>query len=90
MKHKFKTGDLVMVKYPDSFKAIELGIILSFPETNSMWAGYARVRIVSQLGKNSDFLRGAKNGREQFSPISNLVFATTDTINRFLFIHGFK
>ena len=79
-----------MVKYPDSFKAIELGIILSFPETNSMYAGYARVRIVSQLGKNSDFLRGAKNGREQVFPISHLTIATTDTINNFLVTHGFK
>ena len=46
MKHKFKPGDLVMVKLLDE---VSLGIILSFPETNSMYAGYARVQIIAQL-----------------------------------------
>jgi len=43
--------------------------------------------ISESLRKNPDFLRVAKNGREQFFPISNLVFATTDTINKFLVIY---
>ena len=70
-----------MIQY-ERLIAIELGIIVSFPETNSMWAGYARVRIVSQLGNF------ANNGREQLFPISDLVIATTDAINNFLVIHG--
>ena len=90
MKHKFKTGDLVMVKYPDSFKAIELGIIVSSPEISSVYAGYAWVQIIAQLGSKPHWSTHKKNGREQVFPISHLAIATTDTINKFLVIHGFK
>jgi len=83
-----------MVKH-NSFKVepeIELGIILSFPEIPSMYGGYARVRIVSHLGSkpNSDRSTHGKNGREKLLAISDLAIATTDTVNDFLVIHGFK
>jgi hypothetical protein len=93
MKHKFKTGDLVMIQYDSlGLIAIELGIILSFPGLPSMYGGCARVRIVSYLGSkpNSDPSTHGKNGREKVFPISYLAIATTDTIDNFLVTHGFK
>jgi hypothetical protein len=89
MKHKFKPGDLVMVKLLDE---VSLGIILSFPETNSMYAGYARVQIIAQLDSKPESHRSThkKNGREHVFAISHLAIATTDTINNFLVTHGFK
>jgi len=79
-----------MVK-DNNFPAIELGIILSFPEIPSMYGGYARVRIVSYLGSkpNSDPSTHKKNGREKvLLAISNLEIATTDAIDNFF--KGFK
>ena len=80
-----------MVKH-NSFKAIELGIILSFPEINSVYAGYAWVQIIAQLGSKPEWYQPThkKNGREQVFPISHLAIATTDTINNFLVTHGFS
>ena len=80
-----------MIQY-DRFQAIELGIIVSFPEINSVYAGYAWVQIIAQLGSkpNSDPSTHKKNGREQVFPISHLAIATTDAINNFLVTHGFS
>jgi len=88
MKHKFKRGDLVTMKYElTTYVIIELGVILSFSEINSM---YAIIHVIAQFGpmsalSNAGIVRPhMKNriyGTERLASISNLAIATTDTID---------
>jgi len=88
MKHKFKRGDLVTMKYElTTYLIIELGVILSFSEINSM---YAIIHVIAQFGPMSvlPHMKNRIHGREQSFPISNLAIATTDTIDNYLVKHG--
>ncbi len=95
MKHKFKRGDLVTMKYElTTYVIIELGVILSFSEINSM---YAIIHVIAQFGPMSvlsnagivlPHMKNRIHGREQSFPISNLAIATTDTIDNYLVKHG--
>lgn len=93
MKHKFKRGDLVTMKY-ELTTYLELGVILSFSEINSM---YAIIHVIAQFGPMSvlsnagivlPHMKNRIHGREQSFPISNLAIATTDTIDNYLVKHG--
>ena len=84
MKHKFKRGDLVMMKYElTTYPVIELGVILSFPEINSMCA---KVHIIAQLQPHTDhdfpYMRNDVQGTKT-TAIRNLAIATTDAIDNY-------
>lgn len=84
MKHKFKRGDLVMMKYElTTYPVIELGVILSFSEINSM---YAKVHIIAQLQPHTDhdrpYMRNDVQGMKT-TAIRNLAIATTDAIDNY-------
>ena len=82
MKYKFKRGDLVMMKYElTTYPIIELGVILSFSEINSM---YAKVHIVAQLySQRWEYMNDDDIGQGQLFAISALAIATTDAIDNY-------
>lgn len=73
-----------MMKYElTTYPVIELGVILSFPEFNSM---YAKVHIIAQLYSQPDHDCLSLNddiGPWQVFAIRNLAIATTDAIDNY-------